>query len=246
MTRKAWIIFSVLCLGVIGGLIYISNNSKLDVSKIDVNKKQETTNDNGNIPEHIYGNADSKVILIEYADYQCPGCGSAAPEIKKVAEKYKDKIAYIFRNYPIYAYHPNAFAAAATAEAAGLQGKFWEMHSYIYEHQSEWNNLTGDERTNFFANAARELGLDSERLVKDLDSESIKKKINYDLALGKEAGVEATPSLFLNGKEVGNQDVKDDKLVPTDNDSSTPIVWSDADLIERYIIIPALKEAGIE
>ena len=184
MNKIKWIIFVALTIGVFGLLIAFSNNSKLDISTIDPNAIQLADSQNGNIGDRIFGNLDSKVILIEYADYQCPPCASAYPTIKKIADQYKDKIQFIFRNFPITTSHPNAKAAAGTAEAAGLQGKYWEMHDKIYDTQSDWSNLSGTERTNFFANYAQDLSLDMDKFNSDIsgstNSTSINKKINYD------------------------------------------------------------------
>ncbi|MFZ1600261.1 MAG: thioredoxin domain-containing protein, partial [Candidatus Saccharimonas aalborgensis] len=143
MTTKSWIIFSVLCVAILGGLVWVSRGDRIDVTDIDPSTVQPALSKNGQIADHTYGNMNSKVVLIEYGDYQCPGCGSAAPVIKKVVDKYKDKIGFVFRNFPLYEKHPNAFAASATAEAAGLQGKYWEMHEKLYANQDAWSQLSG-------------------------------------------------------------------------------------------------------
>lgn len=246
MTKKSWLIFGILCLAILGGLAYLSQNKKVDVSEVDGTKIQAATSHNGNIADHTSGNMNSKIILVEYGDYQCPGCGASYQAIKQVTEKYKDKIGFIFRNYPLYTAHPNAFAASAAAEAAGLQGKYWEMHDKLYSEQSSWNQLSGQARTEYFIAAADSIGIDGKALGEKLDDPMIKRKIDFDEALGKKMQVKGTPSFYLNGKSVGDQDVKDGKLVPSDEDSSTPVVWSSAENFEKYIIIPALKDAGID
>lgn len=245
MTKKAWIIFAVMCVALVGGMIYLSNNRQVDVSDVDVNAIQVASDENGQIGDQVYGNPDSKVRLIEYADFQCPGCASAHPEIQKVVEKYKDKIAFVFRNFPM-SYHQNAMSAAAAAEAAGLQGKYWEMNNLLYEKRSEWSDLSGTTRTDYFTNLAEELKLDTTKFREDLDNPNIRKKINYDAALAKQASVTGTPGFRLNGKDVGNQKVLDGKLVDESNtDSSANYVWAKADDFDKFIIQPALKEAGI-
>ena len=127
MNKKSWIVFIVLVVTVIGGMVYMSTQNRLDVS--DITNKQMNTiigaeSRNGRISDHTYGNKDAKVVIVEYADYQCPGCSTSSPKTKEIAEKYKDSVLLIFRNFPIANSHPNARAAAAVAEAAGLQGKF--------------------------------------------------------------------------------------------------------------------------
>ncbi len=244
MTKKAWLIFSVLCVAVFGGLIYLANNNKVDVSNVDTTAIQSASPKNGQTGDHTYGNMKSKVILVEYGDYQCPGCGSAYPVIKQAVEKYKDKIGFIFRNFPLYSIHPNAFAASAAAEAAAQQGKYWEMHDQLYTNQSSWNQLTGSERTDQFATLATSIGVDADKLRSTLDSPDIKKKIDYDHALGVKDGVQGTPSFYVGGKNVGDQYVKDGKVVPKGTDGAS-LAWSDATAFENFVIIPALKAAGI-
>lgn len=205
VSKKAWIIFASVCVLLIGGLVYLSSKDKVDVSKIDATKIQTASSQSGTIADHIFGKKDSKVVLIEYGDFQCPGCGSAYPTVKSVAEKYKGQVAYIFRNFPLTNLHPNAKAAAAAAEAAGLQGKYWEMHDKLYEGQSSWENLNASERGDFFVGYASSLGLNTATFKDDMANPKINQKINYDLALGKKVGVNATPSFYLNGKAI-NQD----------------------------------------
>lgn len=248
MTKKGWIIFVALCVALIGGLIFLQQHNEVDVSKVSTTEVQKASSSDGNIGEHIYGNKDSKVILVEYADYQCPGCNSVYPVLKKVADKYKDKIGYIFRNYPLTSAHPNALAAAAAAESAGLQGKFWEMHNALFENKSSWADLSGDDRTNYFVKLAKNIGgIDTSKFTTDLDNASVRKKIDYDMALGKKDGVTGTPALYINGKDVGNQKVLNGKLVDDSNsDSNASYVWANADDFEEFVIKPALKSAGIE
>jgi protein-disulfide isomerase len=202
VSKKAWIIFASACVLLLVGLVYISSKDKVDVSKVDTSKIQKAAVQSGDIADHVFGKKDSKVLFIEYGDFQCPGCGSAYPTVKTVTEKYKGQVAFVFRNFPLTSIHPNAKAAAAAAEAAGLQNKYWEMHDVLYANQSSWENLTTSERIDFFASYAKNLGLNVETFKKDMASTKVTEKINYDIALGKKIGVNATPSLYLDGKAV--------------------------------------------
>lgn len=121
-----------------------------------------------------------------------------------MAEKYKEQLAFVFRNFPLSSIHPNARTAAAAAEAAGLQGKYWEMHDALYENQSAWENAPADQRTDIFADYATTFGLNIEKFKTDLASPEVNKKINYDQAIGKKLGVSATPTFYLNGKKAEN------------------------------------------
>lgn len=220
MSKQAWIIFSIVCALVLGSLVYFSSSSRIDVSSIDTGQIQAADEKSGNIADHTYGKVDSKVMLIEYGDFQCPGCGSAHPIVKKLSEKYKDQLVFVFRNFPITSKHPNARAAAAAAEAAGLQGKYWEMHNMVFESQNSWGNLGANERTNFFKDYAKELQLNVDTFATDLTSNKVNQKISFDQALGKKAGAEATPTFLLNGKKLedsvwSNEERFEEELVNT-------------------------------
>lgn len=199
MSKLKWIIFAVITIGILVILVIFSNNTKIDLSKIDANAIQTANSTNDNIADHVFGKAGSKVTLIEYGDYQCPPCANIYPVIKSITEKYKGQLQFVFRNFPITSAHPNAKAAAAAAEVAGLQDKFWEMHNKIYETQSDWSDLSISERGSFFENLAKDLGLDIEKFKTDIAEPKINEKINYDTDLGKKVGVKGTPSFYLNG-----------------------------------------------
>lgn len=205
MDKKSWIIFGAIVIAVLSGMVMMSMQKKTDIEDITSEKLAETMSAeerNGNIADHTFGNSNAKVIVIEYADYQCPGCGTASPKMKELAEKYKDNMLLIFRNFPIASSHPNARAASATAEAAGLQGKFWEMHQLLFVSQNEWSKANATDRDKVFQSYAERLGLDVNKLKTDIASESVKKKIDFDLALGRKQKVNATPSFYINGKLV--------------------------------------------
>lgn len=242
MTKKTWIIFAVVCTMLLGGLIWLSKSKQVNVDSVDIHAIQTANDQNGNIGDRIFGNKDAKVVIIEYGDFQCPGCGDAAPVLRAVSEKYKDDVAFIFRNFPLTSIHPNAMTAAAAAEAAGLQGKYWEMHHNLYELQNDWSSLSGQNRLDTFVGYAEGLGLNKEQFLKDIDSKNVAAKIKFDRALGTKAGVTGTPSIFVNGKKA-DQSVRDGKLVAANNND--PLVWSTQELFEKHILVPALKEAGV-
>ena len=201
MTPLRWAIFVEIFIIILGALILTKQNNDVDVSKVNENQavtqKSETT-----IADHVFGNKDSKVTLIEYGDFQCPGCGGLHPSLKPVVEENKDNIAFIFRNFPLSSIHPNALAAASVAEAAGMQGKFWEMHDMLFENQNDWSNAKAEERSGIFERYAKELGLNMDTFNKDIKSAAVADKIKRDQALGKKADVSSTPTLVLNGKKL--------------------------------------------
>lgn len=243
MTRKTWIIFAIMCIAIIGGLIALSRSSKIDVSHVDVNAIQAASTKNGGIADHVYGNAKSKVIIIEYGDYECPGCATAAPILSQVSQKYKDKIGFIFRNFPLTSIHPNALAAATAVEAAGLQGKFWEMHNAIYTNQSDWENLSGTDRTTYFVNQAKTLGLNTTKLQDTINNnDNIQKKIDFDRALGSKLGITGTPTIYVNGKDYSSTRYNGSHLSTDTNDD---YVWSNATAFDSLVLQPAMKVNGI-
>ena len=227
MNKKSWMIFTIIVVAIVGGMIYISTQNRLNVS--DINNDQLNTiigaeSRNGDIADHEIGSKSPKVTIIEYADYQCPGCSAAAPKAKALAEKYKDHVRLIFRNFPIASSHPNARAAAAVAEAAGLQGKFWEMNKLLYTNQNAWKNANITDRDNIFKSYAEQLKLNIDQYKTDIASNKVKNKIDFDMALGRKHGVAATPTFYINGKN-------------TEMDSSGSIESS---------VKEALKKAGVE
>jgi hypothetical protein len=251
MTKKSWLVFAVLCLAILGGLVWLSRQGEsINLSGVDPLQVQSASSQNGDIADHTHGSKSPKVTIIEYGDFQCPGCSQASPALKAVTEKYKDHVQLIFRNNPLSSIHPNALAAAAAVESAGFQGKYWEMHDKLYAEQNSWQSLDGTERTNYFATTAQGLGLDVDRFKTDLaeadrSGARIKKKIAFDKSLaGAQNAASATPAILVNGKNVTNQYVKDGKLT-TSGSSDARQVWADADAFGKLVIEPALKEKGV-
>lgn len=241
MNKTSWIIFTVACVALLGGLIFMSRGNSTDVSDIDETNIVKGSDDNSVIGDHVYGNKDAKVTLIEYGDFECPACSSAYRTVKNVKEKYKNDIKVIFRQFPLAQLHPNARAAAAVSEAAGKQGKFWEMHDILYERQNVWKNYSGENRTKAFEDYAKELNLDIETFSNDIKSKSVKDKLNRDVALAKKAGATGTPTILLNNQKL-DQPVKDGAIVEQSTEGAT-FVWQDADALSKLFIEPAIEKA---
>lgn len=201
MTPLRWAIFAGTFIIILGVLVFTGQSNDVDVSKINENKAVTQTSE-AEISDRIFGNKDSKVTLIEYGDFQCPGCGSLHTGLKPVLETNKESVAFIFRNFPLNSIHPNALAASSAAEAAGMQNKFFEMHDILFENQNEWSNANAEERTGIFEKYAKELELNMDEFKKDIGSPEVASKIKRDQALGKKAGAESTPTLVLNGKKL--------------------------------------------
>ena len=218
MDTKRWGLFVAIVVVIFGGLIFMNKSSKTDVSNIDQfkiikTKKEAEKNDSG-LPDSVYGNTDAKVVLIEYGDYSCPGCKALSKTIDEIKPEYKDKVAFVFRNFPLTSIHPNSLTAAAYAESAGIQGKFWDFHSKVFEQADKWDRESDPQkRDNVFNDIAKEVGLDVDKIKKDIKAEKVSKKISFDTSIGKKSDVSATPTVFLNGKKVKGDDFKKDNLV---------------------------------
>lgn len=145
-----------------------------------------------NDKDHIQGSENAPIELVEYGDYQCPHCGRAYSIIKRIQEKFKDDLKFVFRNFPLSEIHPQAIQAAAAAEAAGRQGKYWEMHDIIFENQ---HNLAKHALLEF----AQKLELDLSKFETDLSDQVIIEKIESDFESGVRSGVNGTPTFFING-----------------------------------------------
>ena len=147
-----------------------------------------------NSKDHIAGAASAGIELVEYGDYQCPHCGAAYPVIKDIQRKFGEQVRFVFRNFPLSDAHPFAFPAAVAAEAAALQGKFWEMHDVIFENQ----RLLSDAGLFKMASTA---GLDLEQFRNDIQKNELAEKVDADFESGVRSGVNGTPSFFINGKK---------------------------------------------
>jgi len=142
--------------------------------------------------DHIQGPIDAPIMLLEYGDYECPYCGEAYPVVKAIQKRLKDRLCFAFRNFPLVNSHPHAQHTAEAAEAAGAQGRFWEMHDLLYENQDalEDEDLAG---------YASVLGLNAEKLMSQVADGAHAARIREDFRSGARLDVNGTPSFFING-----------------------------------------------
>ena len=158
----------------------------------------------------VKGASSAAVTLVEFADFQCPACRAYHPIVGEVLKSYNGRLKFIFKHFPLTSSHPNAIPAGMAAEAAGVQGKFFEMHDLLYEHQSEWADLPLPDAREKFISYARELKLDEESFKKDLDRKDLEDKIQAQQEEGIKNGVNATPTFFIKGKIIQNPRSVDD------------------------------------
>jgi protein-disulfide isomerase len=142
--------------------------------------------------DHIQGPASATLTLVEYGDYECPYCGQAHPIVKELQRRLGDRLRFVFRNFPLSQAHPHAEHAAEAAEAAAQQGRFWEMHDYLYDHQ----RLLDDDHLLEYADA---VGLDRDLFDAAMREHAEASRIRDDFMSGVRSGVNGTPTFFVNG-----------------------------------------------
>ena len=152
--------------------------------------------------DHIAGSRTAPAVLIEYSDFQCPACTAYYTVVKNLETKYGDKLAVVYRNYPLTQLHKNAQLAAQAAEAANLQGAFWPMHDLLFSRQDAWANDASAQQ--IFTNYATELKLDVTKFGTDINSAAVKDRVAVDVASGNAVGLTGTPTFFLNGTKLNN------------------------------------------
>jgi len=155
--------------------------------------------------DHATGNTKSPVVLVEYGDYQCPHCGHAHPILKSILKEIGTDIKFVFRNFPLQEAHPNAVPAAVSAEAAGLQDKFWEMHDTLFEHQEHLG-------ANHLFDYAEKTGLDIHQFSADIQKDELLTRVQDDFESGIRSGVNGTPTFFINGAKYNGSWEKDEFL----------------------------------
>lgn len=193
MDKRFWG-FLVLVALVLFGIFFVSNTNKADAPGGGNGKTA------GVVTNHVVGQGTSGVTLTEYGDFECPACAAYYPIVEQVKEKYGDRLKFQFRNYPLSQIHPNAIAAARAAEAADMQGKYWEMYNTLYANQQSWRAVGNAQPT--FEQYAKELKLDATKFKADYRSAAANDRIQADLKEGTKLGVDSTPTFFINGKKI--------------------------------------------
>ncbi|MDB5170800.1 MAG: disulfide bond formation protein DsbA [Candidatus Saccharibacteria bacterium] len=206
MSKQFWGVIVAIVLVFIGIFALTGNKAN------DSTKKSSSQ---AGLTQHVQGNNSAGITLVEYGDYQCPYCQQYYPTVKQVQAEFNDQIKFQFRNFPLVNLHQNAFAAARAAEAAALQGKFWEMHDALYETTNYQVWTRAKDPTPYFTGYAEQLGLKKDQFNTDFASSKVNKLINADSAEATKLGVTGTPAFFLNGKkiEVGNSVASFQKVI---------------------------------
>lgn len=147
------------------------------------------------------GPADAKVTIVEYSDFQCPACASYHPIVKTIVDEFPKDVRLVYRHFPL-SQHAQARLTAYAAEAAGRQGKFWEMHDMLFDTQSLW--AESDKAEEIVNSLAEKLNLNMDKFNSDVKDSGIIKKVDKDYASGVSAGVNSTPTFYVNGRKIKN------------------------------------------
>lgn len=224
------IIGLVAIVAIVGGVfLYRSSTAKTNVAanNSNVSNSSNISNSNGAAtpspatdrmktapagaqPAWSRGDANAVVTLEEFADFECPSCAAFQATLKEIKTIYGNRVKIIFRQYPLTQMHPKAYDAARATEAAGAQGKFWEMQELIYDRQKDWK-VSPDHRKDF-TDYAKTLGLDVDKFNADLTGDTANRRVALDKQRGDNVGVKATPSLFLNNRLLTPDEMETSKL----------------------------------
>ncbi|HET7827746.1 MAG TPA: thioredoxin domain-containing protein [Candidatus Saccharimonadales bacterium] len=206
-------------LGILGAIIIIFI-AVFAISQHSGNKSGGSTSSSAQPTNHAEGQDKAGVTLLEYGDYECPICEAYYQPLKQAVVPYLSQIHFQFRNLPLTSIHPTAFAAARAAEAAALQGKFWQMHDALYDNQNAW--VSSSSPLDLFAQYAQRVGLNVSKFKADYASSQVNDSINADIAAflntsyaNHDTSKEATPTFFINGKYLSNDNLIDNNGAPS-------------------------------
>lgn len=192
---KRFLVILAACIVVFAGLLFFTKRDSNSTGNTGGNGNSSAT-----LTEHKVGKGTTGVTLVEYGDFQCSACYQYYPILKQIKEKYGDQITFQYRHYPLTEIHQNALISARAAEAAGKQGKFFEMHDRLYEGQPTWSSSTNP--TQIFEDYATQLALNLDQFRTDMKSEAANDAIQADRGEARRLGFSSTPTFELNGKKI--------------------------------------------
>jgi len=194
-----WIFFLIVIAAAIFCFVALQDRAPASPTTLGTASSTTTT-----ITENdwVKGNPDAPVTLVEYSDFQCPACRSFFPIVKQLTNDFGGQLQFAYRYFPLVSIHRNSLPAARAAEAAGRQGKFWEMHDMLFENQSDWASLPRPKST--FILYAEKIGLDMDKFKKDFESDEVSARVNDSLKDALKLGLNSTPTFIFNGKKISN------------------------------------------
>lgn len=211
------IIIGAILLATVLGIYMIMNSGDKETAQQSPGNAGQTEGNSGQIPNynsappgaspsHFKGSDSAAVMLEEFADFQCPTCRVVHPKINEIISKYGSRVKVVFRNYPLTNMHPKAYDASVAAEAAGLQGKFWEMQNIIFNNQPTWSNSPNHKQE--FEKYAQTIGLDIDRYKNDVLGMNAKMRVDADINRGRALNITSTPTIILNGRIIPHPQVE--------------------------------------
>jgi protein-disulfide isomerase len=200
MDKRFWAILAAIAVVLIGAYMITSSH-----------KASAPSGSKGQLTHHVTGQGKAGVTLQEWGDFQCPVCAEYFPALQQVVQKYNTQITFQFSNFPLVSIHQNAFAGARAAEAADMQGKYWQMHDALYSESinsiqnsgtKTWVNSPSPE--SYFTQYAAQLGLNVDQFKKDFASSAVNTRVNNDLGQASKLGLTGTPTFYLDGTQISN------------------------------------------
>jgi len=204
-SKAPLIIIGVVLVVAIAGVWVLMNRTQskptTSVNKSTPSKTPAVTNVMGAQPPNMLGSPNASVTVEEFADFQCPTCGVMHPKMKELTSFYGSRIKFIFRNYPLaIPAHDKAYEAAVAAEAAGMQGRIWDMQNLLFSNQQVWT--ANPDYRKVWEEYAEKIGLDVEKFKNDMAGMNAKSRVDADLQRGRALNINSTPSIFINGAAV--------------------------------------------
>ena len=211
------LIIGAIFVATILGIYWVSQSGDKEPAEVAGGKTPtpEQRLDTGNAPPgaqpaNFKGSATSPVTVEEFADFQCPTCAVVHPKMNEVISRYSGRVKFVYRHFPIVSVHQNAFGASVAAEAAGMQGKFWEMQNQLFQNQNQWSREQNPKEK--FIEYAQKIGLDMNKFNNDLAAMNTQSRVQADLDRAQALRIRSTPTILINGNPVPFQQVEVDSL----------------------------------
>jgi protein-disulfide isomerase len=197
--RNIWAVgFAVIFIGALAAMYFARNASTIPSPTGTAKDEVEFVITE---KDHVKGAENAKVTIVEFSDFQCPACRAYYPVVDDLLEKFPNDVRLVYKYFPLTQIHFRALASSYAAEAAGLQGKFWEMHPLLFDNQDVWSRQND---TKEFERYAVQMGLDLAKFKSDMESDAVKERVQSELKYAVDLGANSTPTFYVNGKKISN------------------------------------------
>jgi protein-disulfide isomerase len=211
--QLGWVAFVIVIVLIVWGMVAVSKKNSSPSSEVAIPLPTPVT-----AADWSRGPVNAPVTLVEYGDFQCPACQAYYPVVEQVFNESSSSVRMVFREFPL-PQHADAIPAAKAAEAAGNQGKFWDMYNLLYSNHGDWDSLS--DPTSVFVGYAQKIGLNMAQFTADINSSAVADKITDSVNTGTKAGIDATPTFFINGYRIENHESYDEFIQDLQNAAST-------------------------